>query len=163
MTLDEWDACVADGGCNGYTPGDKGWGRGKHPAINVNWGDANAYAAWLSKKTDKSYRLLSDTEREYVTRAGTTTPFWWGSSITPKQANYDGSAEPYKGGAFGRQEGCAPRPPAAAPGRLRKGSESETVGQPKRSMSTCKHAWRFASGCGLRSRPLNASRSNAHR
>jgi formylglycine-generating enzyme required for sulfatase activity len=33
-----------------------------------------------------------------VTRAGTTTPFWWGSSITPKQANYDGSAEPYKGG-----------------------------------------------------------------
>jgi formylglycine-generating enzyme required for sulfatase activity len=30
--------------------------------------------------------------------AGTTTPFWWGSSITPKQANYDGSAEPYKGG-----------------------------------------------------------------
>jgi len=33
-----------------------------------------------------------------VTRAETTTPFWWGSSITPEQANYDGSADPYKGG-----------------------------------------------------------------
>jgi formylglycine-generating enzyme required for sulfatase activity len=33
-----------------------------------------------------------------VTRSGTTTPFWWGSSITPKQANYDGSVDPYQGG-----------------------------------------------------------------
>ncbi len=37
-------------------------------------------------------------EAEYVARAGTTTPFWWGSSITPDQANYDGSVDPYKGG-----------------------------------------------------------------
>src|SRR5262249_47235241 len=42
-------------------------------------------------KTSKTYRLLSEAEREYVTRAGATTPFWWGSSITPKQANYDGN------------------------------------------------------------------------
>jgi formylglycine-generating enzyme required for sulfatase activity len=98
VTFDEWDACLADGGCNGYKPSDQGWGRDKHPVINVNWDDATAYAAWLSRKTSKSYRLLSEAEREYVTRAGTTTPFWWGSSITPKQANYDGSAEPYKGG-----------------------------------------------------------------
>jgi formylglycine-generating enzyme required for sulfatase activity len=33
-----------------------------------------------------------------VTRAGTTTPSWWGSSITPKQANYDGRTDPYEGG-----------------------------------------------------------------
>ena len=98
VTFDEWDACVADGGCNGYRPGDQGWGRGKRPVINVNWDDAKAYATWLSRKTGKTYRLLSEAEREYVTRAGTTTPFWWGSSITPKQANYDGSVEPYKGG-----------------------------------------------------------------
>ena len=98
VTFDEWDACVADTGCNGYMPNDGSWGRGKRPVINVNWDDAKAYAAWLSRKTGKSYRLLSEAEREYVTRAGTTTPFWWGSSITPKQANYDGSAEPYKGG-----------------------------------------------------------------
>jgi formylglycine-generating enzyme required for sulfatase activity/tetratricopeptide (TPR) repeat protein len=98
VTFDEWDACLADGGCNGYRPGDQGWGRGKRPVINVNWDDVKAYATWLSRKTGKIYRLLSEAEREYVTRAGTTTPFWWGSSITPKQANYDGSAEPYKGG-----------------------------------------------------------------
>jgi formylglycine-generating enzyme required for sulfatase activity len=98
VTFDEWDACVADGGCNGYKPGDQGWGRAKRPVINVNWDDAKAYAEWLSRKTGKTYRLLSEAEREYVTRAGTTTPFWWGSSITPKQANYDGSADPYKAG-----------------------------------------------------------------
>src|SRR5262249_11792707 len=42
-------------------------------------------------------------------------------------------------------------------------SESETVGQPKRSKRTCRHAWRFTSGCKRRSRPLSASRSNAQR
>jgi formylglycine-generating enzyme required for sulfatase activity len=99
VTLDEWDACVADGGCNGYKPSDQGWGRGKHPVINVNWEDVKSYASWLSRKTGKTYRLLSDAEREYVTRAGTTTPFWWGSSITPKLANYDGSATPYADGS----------------------------------------------------------------
>jgi formylglycine-generating enzyme required for sulfatase activity len=90
VTFDQWDACVADRGCNGYRPEDEGWGRGNRPVINVNWDDAKAYAAWLSRKTGKTYRLLSETEREYVTRAGTTTPFWWGSSITPNQANYNG-------------------------------------------------------------------------
>jgi hypothetical protein len=35
----------------------------------------------------KTYRLLSEAEREYVTRAGRTTPFWWGSFITPRLAN----------------------------------------------------------------------------
>jgi len=98
VTFEEWDACVDDGGCNGYRPEDAGWGRGKRPVINVNWEDAKSYAAWLSRKTGVTYRLPSEAEREYVMRAGTTTPYWWGSSITPKQANYDGSAEPYKGG-----------------------------------------------------------------
>jgi formylglycine-generating enzyme required for sulfatase activity len=70
----------------------------RHPVVCVNLDDAKAYAAWLSAKTGKTYRLLSESEREYVTRAGTTTPFWWGSSITPSQANYNGSAEPYEGG-----------------------------------------------------------------
>jgi formylglycine-generating enzyme required for sulfatase activity len=66
--------------------------------IHVSWDDAKAFAAWLSQKTGKTYRLLSDSEREYVARAGTTTPFWWGSTITPKQANYRGTADLYKGG-----------------------------------------------------------------
>lgn len=92
------DVCARDGGCGGLVPDDKGWGRGDRPVINVSWNDAKAYVAWLSKKTGASYRLLSEAEREYVTRAGTTTPFWWGSSITPERANYNGSAEPYQGG-----------------------------------------------------------------
>jgi formylglycine-generating enzyme required for sulfatase activity len=87
VTFDQWDACLADRGCT-YRPSDEGWGRGNRPIINVNWDDANAYAEWLSRKTGKPYRLLSEAEREYVTRADTATPFWWGSSITPKQANY---------------------------------------------------------------------------
>jgi formylglycine-generating enzyme required for sulfatase activity len=44
--------------------------------------------AWISKVTGRSYRLLSEAEREYVTRAGTTTPFWWGPSISTSQAKY---------------------------------------------------------------------------
>jgi formylglycine-generating enzyme required for sulfatase activity len=90
VTFDEWDACVADGGCNGYKPADR-WGRGRQPLINVSWDDAKTYVAWLSRKTGKGYRLLSEAEREYATRAGTTTPFWWGSSISTSQANYDGT------------------------------------------------------------------------
>ena len=62
VTFDEWDACAADGGCNGYKPSDEGWGRGRRPVINVSWDDAKAYVAWLSKKTGKSYRLLSEAE-----------------------------------------------------------------------------------------------------
>jgi formylglycine-generating enzyme required for sulfatase activity len=103
VTFDEWDACVADRGCAGYRPEDGGWGRGKRPVINVSWGDAKSYADWLSRKTGKTYRLLSEAEREYATRAGTTTPFWWGSSITPEQANYDGTAYSRYGGGLKQQ------------------------------------------------------------
>jgi tetratricopeptide (TPR) repeat protein len=69
VTFEEWDACAADGGCNGYHPDDQSWGRIGKPVINVNWTDAKAYVAWLSRKTGKDYRLLSEAEREYVTLA----------------------------------------------------------------------------------------------
>ncbi len=91
VTFEEWDACAASNGCGGYMPRDEGWGRGDRPVINVNLDDAKAYVAWLSKKTGQRYRLLSEAEFEYVVRAGTTTPFWWGSSMTPEQANFDGN------------------------------------------------------------------------
>ncbi len=97
VTFDEWDACVADGGCNGYKPWDNGWGRGKHPVINVSWSDAKSYVAWLSERTGKPYRLLSEAEREYVTRAGTGSAYWWGASISRRQANYDEKASQEKG------------------------------------------------------------------
>jgi formylglycine-generating enzyme required for sulfatase activity len=81
VTFDEWDACAADGGCSNRRPDDHGWGRGRRPVINVTWDDAREYAAWLSKKTGKHYRLLSESEFEYVARAGTTTEFWWGDEL----------------------------------------------------------------------------------
>jgi formylglycine-generating enzyme required for sulfatase activity len=100
VTFDEWEACLRDGGCNGYRPDDEGWGRGNRPAINLNFDDAKAYVAWLLKKTGKGYRLLSEAEHEYVTRAGTATPFWWGRSISTDQANYNGTTT-YGGGPKG--------------------------------------------------------------
>ncbi len=88
VTFVEWDACAEDGGCNGYRPSDDGWGRERRPVINVSWQDATAYVEWLSRKTRAKYRLPTEAEREYFTRAGTTTPFWWGKDGTSKQASY---------------------------------------------------------------------------
>ena len=91
VTFDEWDACVRDSGCEGYRPGDEGWGRGARPVINVSWEDAQAYVSWLSAETGAAYRLPSESEWEYAARAGTTTPFHTGATISTDQANYYGN------------------------------------------------------------------------
>lgn len=67
---------------------------GRSPVVCVSWNDAKAYVAWLSAQTKQTYRLLSEAEREYITRAGTTTAYWWGNGITPAQALYDTRPEP---------------------------------------------------------------------
>ena len=100
LTFDEWDACVSAGGCNSYKPADEGGRRGQHPVVNVSWTDANAYVAWLSETTGRPYRLLSEAEREYVSRAGTKSSFWFGTSISGQQANYD-STTSYGDGPLG--------------------------------------------------------------
>jgi len=88
VTFNEWDACVRDGGCS-HKPDDRGWGRGLRPVIYVSWDDAQQYVQWLSRKTARNYRLLSEAEWEYVARAGSTTAYSHGDSIiTPQQANY---------------------------------------------------------------------------
>jgi formylglycine-generating enzyme required for sulfatase activity/uncharacterized caspase-like protein len=104
VTFDEWDACVTAGGCNGYRPADDFRHRGRYPVVNVSWDDAKAFTAWLSKTTGKTYRLLSEAEREYATRGGANTPFWFGSSISTTEANYDGGSS-YGGGAKGEYRG----------------------------------------------------------
>lgn len=97
VTFAEWDAFVAAGG-GSHSPADQGWGRADRPAIHVNWEDAQAYLAWLSELSGATYRLPSEAEWEYAARATTMTLFWWGSSISTKRANYDGT---YCGGQKG--------------------------------------------------------------
>jgi formylglycine-generating enzyme required for sulfatase activity len=86
LTFDEWDACADHGACDEQI-GDGGWGRGKQPVINVTWDEAQKYATWLSKLTGKHYRLLSEAEYEYATRAGMRTPYPWGDAIGTNRAN----------------------------------------------------------------------------
>lgn len=51
-----------------------------HPAVCVTWHEATDYAVWLSTKTRRPYRLLSEAEYEYVNRAGRRSVYWWGDS-----------------------------------------------------------------------------------
>lgn len=60
------------------------------PVDNVSWEDAVAFCQKLSQKTGRDYRLPSEAEWEYACRAGTTTPFHMGETITPELANYWG-------------------------------------------------------------------------
>jgi len=77
VTFDEWDACAAEKQCPKVE--DKGRGRGRRPAIYVSWDQAVGYAKWLSKKTGKKYRLLTEAEWEYAARAGAESRYrFWG-------------------------------------------------------------------------------------
>lgn len=59
----------------------------KHPVLCVSYQDAQAYIRWLNKRTGLSYRLPSEAEMEYATRAGTTTSRFWGEDVA-RQCEY---------------------------------------------------------------------------
>ncbi|MBD2329157.1 SUMF1/EgtB/PvdO family nonheme iron enzyme [Alkalinema sp. FACHB-956] len=67
------------------------------PVEQVSWFEAVEFCDRLSRKTGKTYRLPSEAEWEYACRAGTTTPFYCGETITTDLANYDGDSTYGKG------------------------------------------------------------------
>jgi formylglycine-generating enzyme required for sulfatase activity len=105
ITRGQWKAFVADtnrkvvGGC-AWAPDDQNlnpnasWEKlgfpqdDNHPVVCVSWQDVQDYIHWLSGKTGKKYRLLSEAEWEYAARAGSADTYPWGDTLTHKQANY---------------------------------------------------------------------------
>jgi formylglycine-generating enzyme required for sulfatase activity len=84
VTVAEWRACAEDGGCAlkpeaGAAP--------DSPMRNLSFDDATQYAAWLSTKTGRPYRLPSEAEWEYAARGGTSTTYWWGDQVGTAKAN----------------------------------------------------------------------------
>jgi formylglycine-generating enzyme required for sulfatase activity/uncharacterized caspase-like protein len=63
----------------------------KLPVEQVSWNNAVDFCLKLSQQTGREYRLPSEAEWEYACRAGTTTPFHFGETITTELANYDGT------------------------------------------------------------------------
>lgn len=115
LTFEEWDACVADGGCSagaaaqtgpafdrcresgkcssnpgalaGLVAFDEGWGRGRRPLINVSPSDIGLYLEWLSARTGRTYRLLTAAEWAYA--SGGLEPLAGPMERISTQANID--------------------------------------------------------------------------
>lgn len=87
------------------------------PMVNVSWSDAQAYVRKLSEKTGQTYTLPSEAQWEYAARAGTTTPFHTGPTITTDQANFNGNYT-YNGSAKGVRREEAVKVGSFAPNRF---------------------------------------------
>jgi formylglycine-generating enzyme required for sulfatase activity len=85
VTIGEWQACVADKGCKSTPPMNTTDVRA--PIHNVSWDDADQFAHWLARLTDRKYRLPTEAEWEYAARGGTTSRYWWGETMGVTAAN----------------------------------------------------------------------------
>ncbi|MCP4699463.1 MAG: SUMF1/EgtB/PvdO family nonheme iron enzyme, partial [Gammaproteobacteria bacterium] len=92
VTFDEYDKFAE--ATDREKPGDGGWGRGRHPVINVSWEDAAAYCDWLCEQSGCHYRLPAEAEWEYAGRAGTETDYCFGNEkkLLKEYAWFDGNA-----------------------------------------------------------------------
>lgn len=71
----------------------------RDPVVCISWEEARAYTRWLSQKTGRSYRLLSEAEWEYVARAGTTGEAFWGNDES-RDCEYGNGADLTLAGRF---------------------------------------------------------------
>lgn len=82
VTKAQWSALI------NTTPwkGQEGvWYHPESPAVFVSWHDAKLFIEELNRHTARTFRLPSEAEREYATRAGTTTRFYWGEDVGYRQ------------------------------------------------------------------------------
>jgi len=97
VTAAEWHSCSSDAACApDRGPASSGRGSDRRPVVNVSWNDAKQYVAWLSRKTGKTYRLLSEEEWEYAAQGG-AKDLWFTSrteSVLKKIAWYGDVGEP---------------------------------------------------------------------
>jgi formylglycine-generating enzyme required for sulfatase activity/predicted Ser/Thr protein kinase len=92
ITQSQWKAVTALPKVNiDLNPDPSSFKGANRPVECVSWDDAVEFCARLSKKMGKIYRLPSEAEWEYACRAGTTTPFYFGETITTDVANYNGN------------------------------------------------------------------------
>jgi formylglycine-generating enzyme required for sulfatase activity len=90
VTQAQWQAVAALPQINRELKVEPSYFKGKNlPVEGVSWYDTQEFCDRLSRKTGKPYRLPSEAEWEYACRAGTTTPFHFGETITSELANYD--------------------------------------------------------------------------
>ncbi len=139
ITREQWAAFVSatnrptTGGCRWSglprAPGSKLWDpnpeanwknhgyaqEDNHPVVCVTWNDAQDYVQWLSRKTGANYRLLTEAEWEYAARAGTSTPYPWGSTASHEYANYGTDTVAGVGFASGRDKWVTTSPVGAFP------------------------------------------------
>jgi formylglycine-generating enzyme required for sulfatase activity len=87
--------------------------RWQRPVERVKWTEAVEFCERLSKLTGKDYRLPSESEWEYACRAGTTTPFYFGETITRKLVTYYGNSKSSKSKYRGETTPVGQFPPNA--------------------------------------------------
>jgi len=93
ITQAQWQAVAALPQIKGkLNPNPSSFKGANRPVERVSWDDAVEFCSRLSNHTKRDYRLPSEAEWEYACRAGTTTPFHFGETITTDVANYDGKS-----------------------------------------------------------------------
>jgi formylglycine-generating enzyme required for sulfatase activity len=102
VTNAQWYAVMKTKPCEQY---DSEFQGDKQPVIGVSWHEAQAFCEKLSEQTKRAVRLPTEAEWEYACRAGTTTAFAFGKTITTDQVNYDGNY-PYGDTPKGKYREC---------------------------------------------------------